>query len=84
MGTSSLIEGILEPLTSGLDAARARQVLDYRFPAETQARVDYLGDRASEGLLTPEERAEYEAIIRASHLVTILKLKAQRRLAVAP
>jgi hypothetical protein len=43
-----------------------------------QARVDLLAERANEGLLTAEERSEYEAFINASDLFTTLQLKALR------
>jgi hypothetical protein len=46
-----------------------------------QARVDYLAKRANIGELTPDEDAEYEALIDGADLVTILKLKARRVLA---
>ena len=35
---------------------------------------------ANEGLLTAEERSEYEAFINARHVITILKLKARGNL----
>jgi len=43
-----------------------------------QARVDLLAERANEGLLTPEERAEYETYINADDFIAILKMKAER------
>jgi hypothetical protein len=49
-------------------------------PAAVQARVDTLTELAHEGLLTDDERAEYEAIVNAEDLVAILKLKARRQL----
>ena len=45
-----------------------------------QERVDTLAERANEGLLSDEERAEYEALINAEDFVAILKLKARSRL----
>ncbi len=39
-----------------------------------------LAERANEGLLTDEERDEYEAFINASDLIAILQLKAMRAL----
>jgi hypothetical protein len=43
-----------------------------------QARIDYLPKRANNGALTPDEDAEYEALIDGADLITILKLKAAR------
>jgi hypothetical protein len=45
---------------------------------------DYLAERANEGLLTPDERAEYEAYINTADIIAILKLKARRYLAESP
>ena len=35
---------------------------------------------ANEGLLTDDERAEYEALINAANFISILKLKARQHL----
>jgi hypothetical protein len=35
---------------------------------------------ANEGALTPDERAEYEALVNAADFIAILKLKARRQL----
>jgi hypothetical protein len=39
-----------------------------------------LAERANEGLLTNDERAEYEALINAAEFISILKRKARRHL----
>jgi hypothetical protein len=41
-----------------------------------QARLDQLADKANEGLLLPEEYAEYDRYREALHFVTILQAKA--------
>jgi hypothetical protein len=48
--------------------------------ANVRERVDTLAARANEGLLSGDERAEYEAFVNASDLIAILKLKALRHL----
>jgi hypothetical protein len=40
-----------------------------------------LADKCTEGRLTPEERDEYEALIRVGNFVAILQAKARRLLA---
>ena len=40
-----------------------------------------MADKCNEGQLSPEERAEYEALVRAIDFITILQSKARRRLA---
>ncbi len=75
-----MLDQFLDPLSRCLDAESARRVLALDVPAAVQARVDTLAELANEGLLTDDERAEYEAIVNAEDLVAILKLKARRQL----
>ena len=46
-----------------------------------QGRIEELADKCTEGSLTPEERDEYEAMIRVGNFVAILQAKARRLLA---
>ena len=39
-----------------------------------------LAEKANEGLLNEDERADYEAIISTADIISILKLKAERHL----
>ena len=77
---TSVLDRMLDPLSRCLDTESARRVAELRMDPSVQARVDVLAERANEGLLTPEERAEYEAYINADDFIAILKLKAQRYL----
>ena len=71
---------MLDPLSRCLDSESAKRVLELSVDPVVQARVDVLAERANEGLLTPEERAEYEAYINADDFIAILKMKAKRHL----
>ena len=44
--------------------------------AEKLSRMEELADKANEDLLTPGERSEYEGLIYAGKLMSILRLKA--------
>jgi hypothetical protein len=77
---SSVLDGILEPLSRCLDAESTRRVAEFSVAAQVQERVAQLGERANEGLLTAAELSEYEALINAADFVAILKLKALRNL----
>lgn len=68
-------------MASSLDPSALRQIIEFRISSDVQARVDYLAERANNGELTPDEDAEYQALIDGADLITILKLKAQRVLA---
>ena len=76
----SVLGGLLDPLTRCFDADSARRVSELRIDPAVQSRVDSLAERANEGLLSREERAEYEAFINVADLIAILKLKARQQL----
>jgi hypothetical protein len=63
-----------------MDAESARRILAFRIDPAVQARLDLLGEKANEGTLSDDERAEYEAAINAADDIAILKLKALRQL----
>ena len=44
------------------------------------ARIDYLADRANEGLLTDDEREEYSGYLHAIDVITVLQAKARSQL----
>jgi hypothetical protein len=77
---STVLDGLLDPLSRCLDGESARRVTEFRVAAAVQERVEILAERANEGLLSEGERAEYEAFVNASDFISILKLKALRNL----
>jgi len=58
----------------------AERIVGLRAGKALQARLDELGDKCTEGLLTPEEREEYEAYIAAGEYIAILQSRARRLL----
>jgi len=83
MGNSTgptVLDGLLDPLSRCLDAESAQRVTQFRVDPGVQARIDTLAERANDGVLREEERAEYEAFVNAADLISILKLKAGRQL----
>ncbi len=75
-----MLDQFLDPLSRCLDAESARRVVALGVSESVQQRVDLLAERANEGLLSDDERAEYEALVNAEDFVAILKLKASRQL----
>jgi hypothetical protein len=57
---SSVLDSLLDRLSECLDAESARRVAEFQVDERVQARVATLAERANEGLLSEEERAEYE------------------------
>jgi hypothetical protein len=80
MSAVTLLDEFLDPLSRCLDAESARRVLDLGVSPSVQERVDTLAERANEGLLSDDERSEYEALINAEDFIEILKLKARKQL----
>ena len=54
----------------------ARRLVNIPVNAEKMARMEQLAEKANEGLLTSGERGEYEALVYASKIMSILRLKA--------
>lgn len=67
-------------MTAAMDAESARRILEFRIDPAVQARLDLLGEKANEGTLSGDERAEYEDAINAADDIAILKLKARRQM----
>lgn len=75
--TTEIFERLLNPLTDALSPEVAQRLLNLRTDPVVQQRVDYLADRCNEGLLTPEEREEYQTLVAAADLIAILQRKAR-------
>jgi hypothetical protein len=81
VASTEILDRLLDPVGRLLSPEVARRLIALRADPVAQARVDYLGDRANEGLLTPEEREEYETLVAASNVIAILQAKARASLA---
>ncbi len=75
---TSYLDRFLEPMTEVFTPELARKIAELRADAATQARVDALAERANEGLLTPEEEAEYKSYVEAADIIGIIQAKARR------
>lgn len=78
---NGVLDRLLDPFSDCLTPAMARRLVKFRADAATQARVDELATKCNEGELTPAERREYEAYVRAIHLISIFQSKARMVLA---
>lgn len=61
-----------------LSVKQARQIVAWRPSARLRARLRKLAERANEGELTEEERAEYEGYVRANGFLSALQARARR------
>jgi hypothetical protein len=80
MSPTSTLNSVLDPLSECLDGESARCFIELRISPSVEARMDTLVERANEGLLTGDERDEYEALVNALDFISIIKLKARTRL----
>ncbi len=78
---SAVLDQALEPIGGCLTPAAAGKLLGLKLDKKTQARLDALADKCTEGELTVEERAEYEAAVLTLELVTVLQAEARAFLA---
>jgi hypothetical protein len=78
---NGFMDRFLNPFSKSLTPAMARRIVQFRADSATQARAEELADKCSEGDLTPKERREYEAYVRAIHLISILQSKSRMVLA---
>jgi hypothetical protein len=75
MTTATIISDILEPVRT---PDLAQRIVNLRADEATQAKLDDLADKCSEGRLTPEERQEYESYVQAIDVISILQAKSRR------
>jgi hypothetical protein len=78
--TTPALDRLLEPVASCLTPDALQRLVDLRADADLEERLSTLADRNTEGLLSGEEREEYETYISAIHVISILQAKARRLL----
>lgn len=78
---SSLLSPIFKALSDGLTPAAAKRLLAVKPSKQHLARMTYLADQCNEGLLTPDERAEYTQLVEIGTELSILRSKARQLLA---
>lgn len=72
-----VLERILNPLHDILTPEVAQRIADLRADQETQDRIDDYANRHHEGTLSPQELAEYQALVSATNLIAVLQAKAR-------
>jgi hypothetical protein len=75
-----VFERVLAAVGKCLDRQSAEALIQVRADQQMQERIEELADKSTEGMLTPEERDEYEALVRVGNFVAILQAKARRLL----
>jgi hypothetical protein len=78
---AAVLEQALEPIGGCLTPGAAGKLLKLKFDKKTQARLNVLADKCTEGELSVDERAEYESAVLTLEFVTLLQAEARAFLA---
>jgi hypothetical protein len=77
MVSQNLLERMVSPIIRVLTPEAAREILNIRADDQTQQRIDELADKCNEGILTAEERTEYQEFVSMFNMLTLLQAKAR-------
>jgi MoxR-like ATPase len=72
-----VLDRLLNLVRDVLTPEVARAIVDLRADAATQSRIEDLAERHHEGQLSPEELAEYQALVNGVSLISVLQAKAR-------
>jgi hypothetical protein len=75
-----LLDRLLDPVVHVITPEAARRLIELQANSVDQFRMDELAEKANEGQLTPDERAEYELYISAANIIALIQAKARERL----
>ena len=78
--SAALLDRFLLPFEEALNEKSARSLADARADTAAQARLDELAEKNREGTITQEEKSDYEAMVNAAGMISILQAKARRYL----
>lgn len=74
------MESMLACVTDTLEVSALKALVEMRASAEAAERMQWLAERANEGLLTEEERHEYDSAISFGNFLGLLQSKARLKL----
>jgi hypothetical protein len=78
---AALFNQVLDCVEGRLTVDAARQLVNLRLDRQSQAYLDTLADKSTEGALSPVEREEYRALVKLLDRVSILQSRARQLLA---
>ncbi len=84
LGIVELLNRLSKSVGQPLNVEAAGRLLGLPADAHVQQLIEALTDRNTEGLMTADERAEYEVLVTAAELVAVLRAKARRGRRPAP
>ena len=72
-----ILNRLFDPLGKILTPEVARKLVNYRFNANDQARINKLARKCDDGRLTEVERRKYETYVQTIDFIAILQAKAR-------
>ena len=81
---TELLGRVIAPLGRCLTPAAAKEIVALQGDETARRRIEQLAVKCDAGVLTPEERAEYQLFVEVGDLVALLQAKARRYLAEHP
>jgi len=82
--TTTFLARLLKPIGLCLTAEVAQALVNLRADPSVQNRLDELADKSTEGTLTEDEQAEYEAYVHALDFIAVLQSQARNVLSYRP
>lgn len=76
----TLLDQLIEPFAQCMTPEAAHRVAALRADEATQSHLDELADKANLGVLTAEEKAEYDRLLAMIHFISLLQARARRLL----
>jgi hypothetical protein len=81
MNTTQTLDRLFDPVGKTFGVKTAKAIANLRADPDFQAKMEDLAHRCTEGELTPDEKAEYDALVSANNVIAILQAKARAVLA---
>ncbi|MCR9296449.1 MAG: hypothetical protein NXI32_27370 [bacterium] len=78
---TTVVASTLSPLVTSFDHAGLESLIKFRADEKTQTRFEELAEKASNGVISPQEQREYDSIIRTSSIIAVLQAQAEKLLA---
>ncbi len=78
--TATSLDALMSPVANCFDATALRSLSELRASPEASERISALAEKANEGTLTLEERAEYESCMMFANFLGVLQSKARKKL----
>lgn len=75
---SNVLNRFVRPDEPDLSPEMARHILDFKLSDAERGHLSDLADKSGDGLLTADERAEYESLVVLGEFLTLMRSKAQR------